>query len=110
MDDLRSISSRIFLRTPGGRIFRLASAQVTSASCPRRMGLTTLDLDVPSVQSPAVPVSIARVLVLGLGNDILTDDAVGLRVATAVRLQVAGSPDIEAVSYTHLTLPTQRIV
>src|SRR5664280_1652815 len=105
MDDLRSLSSRICLRTFGGRIFRLASAQVISASCPRRMGLTALDLDVPSVQSPAVPDSIPRVLVLGLGNDILTDDAVGLRVATAVRLQVAGSPDI--LSLIHISEPTR---
>ena len=51
-----------------------------------------------------MPNSISRVLVLGLGNDILTDDAVGLRVAAAVRLQVAGSPDIEVKATTEMGL------
>jgi hydrogenase maturation protease len=41
---------------------------------------------------PALP---PRVLVLGLGNDILTDDAVGLRIAEGVRASVADMPDIE---------------
>jgi len=31
----------------------------------------------------------APVLVLGLGNDILSDDAVGLHVATTVRARLA---------------------
>jgi len=34
--------------------------------------------------------SAPRVLLLGLGNDILSDDAIGLRVAAAVRERVAG--------------------
>ncbi len=36
-----------------------------------------------------------KVLVLGLGNDLLTDDAIGLRVAQEVRHRVAGDPRIE---------------
>jgi hydrogenase maturation protease len=37
----------------------------------------------------------AKVLVLGLGNPLLGDDSVGLRVAQQVRLQLAGRPDVE---------------
>ncbi|MDD2763646.1 MAG: hydrogenase maturation protease [Opitutaceae bacterium] len=44
------------------------------------------------------------VLVLGLGNDILTDDAVGLRVAQAVREHLAGEPGIEVKSTTEMGL------
>lgn len=36
-------------------------------------------------------------LVLGLGNDILTDDAVGLRVAQAIRARFSGHPAVEVV-------------
>jgi hydrogenase maturation protease len=46
----------------------------------------------------------ARVLVLGLGNDILTDDAVGLHVAQAVRERLAGEPGIEVKSTTEMGL------
>ncbi len=35
-----------------------------------------------------------RTLVLGLGNDILTDDAVGLRVARELKSILAGRPEI----------------
>ena len=46
----------------------------------------------------------ASVLVLGLGNDILTDDAVGLRVADAARDRLAGEPEIEVKSTTEMGL------
>lgn len=36
-----------------------------------------------------------RVLVLGLGNDMMTDDAVGLHVANEVRRRLAGHRSIE---------------
>ncbi|MGQ9574126.1 MAG: hydrogenase maturation protease [Thermoguttaceae bacterium] len=36
-----------------------------------------------------------KILVLGLGNPIVTDDSVGLRVAAAVRPLVADRPDVE---------------
>jgi len=36
---------------------------------------------------------VSGVLVLGLGNDVLTDDAVGLRVARAAAALLAGRPD-----------------
>lgn len=36
----------------------------------------------------------AKVLVLGLGNDVLTDDAVGLRVARAAASRLAGRPAV----------------
>lgn len=39
----------------------------------------------------------ARVLVLGLGNDILRDDAVGLVVVRAVRRLLRGHADVEVV-------------
>lgn len=51
-----------------------------------------------------MPDSTPRILVLGLGNDILTDDAVGLRVAAAVRAEVAGLPDIEVKATTEMGL------
>ena len=46
----------------------------------------------------------APVLVLGLGNDILTDDAVGLHVAQAVRRRLAGDPEIEVKGTTEMGL------
>lgn len=46
----------------------------------------------------------APVLVLGLGNDILTDDAVGLRVAAAARDRLAAEPAIEVRTTTEMGL------
>lgn len=46
----------------------------------------------------------AQVLVLGLGNDILTDDSVGLRIVDAARLRLAGDPRIELRSTTEMGL------
>ena len=46
----------------------------------------------------------APILVLGLGNDILTDDAVGLRVTAMVSEQVADGPDIEVRATTEIGL------
>ena len=51
-----------------------------------------------------MPPSLPRVLVLGLGNDILTDDAVGLRVADATRDRLAGELDIEVKTTTEMGL------
>jgi hydrogenase maturation protease len=51
-----------------------------------------------------MPEATAKVLVLGLGNDILTDDAVGLHVAQAVRERLAGEPRIEVKSTTEMGL------
>ena len=48
--------------------------------------------------------SLRRVLVLGLGNDILTDDAIGLRVVEAARERLAGEPDIEVKTTTEMGL------
>ena len=48
--------------------------------------------------------NLPAVLVLGLGNDILTDDAVGLAVARAVRERLAGHPAIEVVETTEMGL------
>ena len=48
--------------------------------------------------------AIAPVLVLGLGNDILTDDAVGLHVARAVRSALADEPDIAVEETTEMGL------
>jgi hydrogenase maturation protease len=46
----------------------------------------------------------APVLVLGLGNDILSDDAVGLHVAATVRAHLADEPDIEVRATTEMGL------
>ena len=40
-------------------------------------------------------VEVAKILVLGLGNDILTDDAIGILVAREVRRQVAHLADVD---------------
>ena len=44
------------------------------------------------------------VLVLGLGNDILSDDAAGLRVAAAVSQRLVDEPDIEVRATTEMGL------
>lgn len=44
-----------------------------------------------STQEPAPP----GILILGLGNDILSDDAVGLIVARQLRADLAGDPHME---------------
>ena len=46
----------------------------------------------------------APVLVLGLGNDILTDDAVGLHVARAVRSALADEADVAVEETTEMGL------
>lgn len=51
-----------------------------------------------------MPATTARVLVLGLGNDILTDDAVGLHVARAVSRRLEGERDIEVKATTEMGL------
>ena len=51
-----------------------------------------------------MPELMAPILVLGLGNDILTDDAVGLHVARAVRERLAGETRIEVKSTTEMGL------
>jgi hydrogenase maturation protease len=51
-----------------------------------------------------MPVSPPRVLVLGLGNDILTDDAVGLRVVETVCERLAGEAQVEVKGTTEMGL------
>ena len=46
----------------------------------------------------------ARVLVLGLGNDILTDDAVGLHIAAAVRTRLAEVAEVRVKATTEMGL------
>lgn len=45
-----------------------------------------------------------RTLLLGLGNDILSDDGVGLRVAAAIEKRLAGRTDLTVVSTTEMGL------
>ena len=45
-----------------------------------------------------------RVLLLGLGNDILTDDAIGLRVVRQLQPRLAGHPAIEVHETTEMGL------
>ncbi len=47
---------------------------------------------------------VPRILVLGLGNDVLTDDAVGLRVAAAVRETLSNEPEVEVRATTEMGL------
>jgi hydrogenase maturation protease len=45
-----------------------------------------------------------RTLVLGLGNDILTDDAVGLLAARRLQAELAGQPDVDIQETTEMGL------
>jgi hydrogenase maturation protease len=45
-----------------------------------------------------------RTLLLGLGNDILADDAIGLRVAAAVQERVADRPDLTILTSAEMGL------
>ena len=51
-----------------------------------------------------------RVLVLGLGNPILSDDAVGLRVAAEVQRQVSDSADVEVIESSEMRLTLLDLV
>jgi len=55
-------------------------------------------------RSPASPDCPRRLLVLGLGNDILTDDAVGLRVVHALRGEMARIPSVDVRETTEMGL------
>ena len=58
-------------------------------------------------ESPAfseMPVTARQLLLLGLGNDILTDDAVGLHVVRELRLKLAAHPSIDIRETTEMGL------
>jgi len=46
-----------------------------------------------------------RLLLLGLGNDILTDDAIGLRVAAAVKERLADRPQVTVLASQEMGSP-----
>ncbi len=48
--------------------------------------------------------SAKRILLLGLGNDILSDDGVGLRVAAEVRKRVAAAKNVTVIESTEMGL------
>src|ERR1035437_2176755 len=50
------------------------------------------------------PTSTATLLLLGLGNDILTDDAVGLHVVHELQRELAGHPAIDCRQTTEMGL------
>ena len=50
------------------------------------------------------PAPTAKLLLLGLGNDILTDDAVGLHVVHELQHELAGNPAIECRETTEMGL------
>lgn len=54
--------------------------------------------------SPSAPTGRPRVLLLGLGNDILTDDAIGLRVVAALRERVRDKQHVTAVETSEMGL------
>jgi hydrogenase maturation protease len=73
-----------------------ASAGIGSRSLAERLGGNGR-LPSPAGGAPAV-------LVLGLGNDILCDDAVGLRVAAAAREQLAGQDGVTVLQSSEMGL------
>ena len=56
----------------------------------------------PAPETPASPAS--RLLLLGRGNDILTDDAVGLHVVQALRHELGAHPGIDIYETTEMGL------
>ncbi len=62
--------------------------------------------DLHSAFSPETPVPETgkSLLVLGLGNDILTDDAVGLSVVRQLKTELANRPEIEVRETTEMGL------
>ncbi len=58
----------------------------------------------PATERPAGSRRCDRILVLGLGNDILTDDAVGLLVARAVAERLRDRPQIAVRETTEMGL------
>lgn len=56
-------------------------------------------IDAPAQPGPDVRISSppAKTLILGLGNDMLTDDSVGLQIAHEVRARLAGNPNIDVI-------------
>jgi hydrogenase maturation protease len=67
------------------------------------MTMTETELLAPQrlVDSPAAP---APILVLGLGNDILTDDAIGLRVVRALREHLDPDGPVQALEVEEMGL------
>ena len=57
-----------------------------------------------SNHSPESPDPARRLLLLGLGNDILTDDAVGLHVVRELRPKLAAHPSIDIRETTEMGL------
>ncbi len=51
-----------------------------------------------------------RVLLLGLGNDLLTDDAIGLRVAVAARDQLKAHPNVTVIESSEMGLSLLDLV
>jgi len=47
---------------------------------------------------------VSKTLLLGLGNDLLFDDSIGLRVAAAARERLAGNPNITVAQTTEMGL------
>jgi hydrogenase maturation protease len=54
--------------------------------------------------SPELPVPARQLLLLGLGNDILTDDAVGLFVVRELQSKLAAHPSIDICETTEMGL------
>jgi hydrogenase maturation protease len=60
--------------------------------------------------SPVAEAPPARLLVLGLGNDVLTDDAVGLRVAAVLATRFADTKGITVLQSTEMGLALLDLV
>jgi len=57
-----------------------------------------------SPTSSEMPVTARQLLLLGLGNDILTDDAIGLHVVRELQPKLAGHPSIDIRETTEMGL------
>ena len=67
------------------------------------MSVSTLSGQPETLSGPR-PAGAGRTLLLGLGNDILTDDAVGLHVVRRLQSRLAGHPAIDVRETTEMGL------
>lgn len=69
---------------PAGAVDKNGSHNTCPATC-----------DLPRRASEESPVTSGKTLVIGLGNPLITDDSVGLRVADRLKSRLAGRHDVE---------------
>ena len=88
--------------SPGAATFGARAAVKHSSAPARSLAAAPGDGRTPGAVSGCAPSK--RLLVLGLGNDILSDDAIGLRVAGRLEADLADQPSIDVRRTTEMGL------